>query len=100
MVKDVSKIIRGFDWTRVSWKDREYLTTMVRDVTTARSYLESGSPFSTKFPAAAEFALFNEEKAKNEYRSEFYSSAEAVSHLLTPHPKGRKYWLVWAYNKD
>ena len=58
MVKDVSKIIHGFDWTRVSWKDREYLTTMVRDVTTARSYLESGIPFSTKYPGASEFALF------------------------------------------
>jgi len=100
MVKDVSKIVQGFDWTRVGWKDREYLNSMVRDVTTSRSYLNSGIPFSAKYPAANEFALFNDESIKNDYKNEFYNSAEAASHLLTPHPKGRKYWLVWAYDKD
>ena len=100
MVKDVSKIVQGFEWSRVGWKDREYLNNMVRDVTTSRSYLNSGEPFSTKYPGATEFALFNEESVKNDYKNEFYNAAEATSHLLTPHPKGRKYWLVWAYNKN
>ena len=100
MVKDVSKIVQGFEWSRVGWKDREYLTSMVRDMTTSRSVLESGIPFNVKYPGASEFALFNEESVKDEYKQEFYTSAETVSHLLTPHPKGRKYWLVWAYNKN
>ena len=97
MVKDVAKIVKGFDWNRVSWKDKEYLANMVKETINARSFRCSGVPFETKFPDANDFALFNEENAKNSYSEEFYNSAEVSSHLLTPHPKGRKYWLVWSY---
>ena len=49
------------------------------------------------YPDADDFALFNDEESKNAYKEEFYYSGEQSSHLLTPHPKGRKYWLVWSY---
>jgi|TARA_R110000851_G_scaffold150933_2_gene291991 hypothetical protein len=100
MVKDVSKIVKGFQWDRVSWKDREYLIGMVNDTINSKSVRASGIPFSTKYQDANEFALFNDESSKNEYKDEFYNADETASHLLTPHPKGRKYWLVWAYNKS
>ena len=98
MVKDVAKIVKGFDWNRVSWKDKEYLTNMVKEVINSRSVNCSGIPFDIKYPSANEFALFNDEQAKDSYKEEFYDAAEAASHLLTPHPRGRKYWLVWGYD--
>ena len=59
MTKDVAKIVEGFDWNRVSWKDKE---------------------------------------AKDSYKNEFYNAGETASHLLSPHPRGRKYWLVWGFD--
>ena len=96
MIKDISKIVKGFDWNRVSWKDKEYLVNMVKETVNARSVKCSGIPFETMYPDADDFALFNDEESKNAYKEEFYYSGEQSSHLLTPHPKGRKYWLVWS----
>ena len=100
MIKDITKIIKGFDWNRVSWKDKEYLINMVKDTINARSVKASGIPFEIMYPDAGDFALFNDPIAKDLYREEFYNSAEQVTHLLFPHPRGRKYWLVWSYIKD
>ena len=100
MVKDISKIVKGFDWNRVSWRDKEYLTNMVKETINERSYKCSGIPFSQKFPHAGDFALFNSETARDSYMNEFYNAEFISSHLLTPHPKGRKYWLVWSYSLE
>jgi len=97
MIKDVAKIVKGFDWNRVGWKDREYLINMVKETVNARSVNCSGVPFNIKYPDAGHFALFNSEKSKDSYKDEFYNAGESASHLLTPHPKGRKYWLIWSY---
>ena len=93
MVKDISKIVKGFDWNRVSWRDKEYLSNMVKD--TVKS---TGISFDQTYPDAGDFALFNNEKSKDHYMDEFYHAACISSHLLTAHPRGRKYWLVWSYN--
>ena len=98
MIKEVESIVQGFDWKRVSWQDKEYLVNMVHDTINSKSYLASGVPFSAMFNDADNFALFNNEDAKNAYVNEFYYASERTSHLLTPHPKGRKYWLVWSYS--
>lgn len=100
MIKDVSKIVKGFDWNRVSWKDKEYLINMVKNTINARSVKDTGIPFETTYPGASDFAIFNDKLAKNIYKEEFYDSGEQSSHLLYPHPRGRKYWLVWSYIKN
>jgi len=100
MSKDVSKFVKGFDWSRVSWKDKEYLSNMFKETINARSVNASGVPFETMYPDAGDYALFNDKIAKDAYKKEFYHAAEQSSHLLFPHPKGRKYWLVWSYVKD
>ena len=100
MVKDVAKVVKGFDWKRVSWPDREYLINMVKDITKSRSVRDTGIPFNDMFPDAGEFALFNDKATKDAYKGSFYDADEMSSHLLSPHPKGRKYWLVWAFNKN
>ena len=100
MSRDVSKVVKGFDWSRVSWKDKEYLSNMFKETINARSVKDTGIPFDKMYPDAANFALFNDEAAKNLYKEEFYNAAEQSSHLLFPHPRGRKYWLVWSYDKD
>tara|TARA_Y100000310_G_C20515178_1_gene730837 strand:- start:144 stop:443 length:300 start_codon:yes stop_codon:yes gene_type:complete len=99
MIKDVSKIVKGFDWKRVSWPDREYLINMVYETINSRSYRESGRPFINIFPDAGDYALFNCIKAVKRYREEFYNTEVAASHLLHPHPKGRKYYFVWSYSR-
>jgi hypothetical protein len=100
MSQDVSKFVKGFDWNYVSWKDKEYLSNMYKDLINSKSVRASGVPFSTMFPYAEDFALFNDERAKNAYKEQFYYTGEQSSHLLFPHPKGRKYWLVWSYDKN
>jgi len=100
MSKDVSKLAKGFDWSRVSWKDKEYLSTMYKEAINARSYQATGIPFTTMYPEAEDFAIFNDPAAKDLYKEKFYHSAEQATHLLFPHPRGRKYWLVWSYVKD
>ena len=72
ITKNITKIVKGFDWNRVSWKDREYLTNMVKEVINSRSVNCSGIPFNTKYPGANEFALFKDEQAKDSYKEEFY----------------------------
>ena len=64
MIKDVQRIVKGFDWNRVSWKDKEYLTNMVKDTINARSVKQTGIPFETKYPDAGDFALFNDKVIK------------------------------------
>ncbi len=98
MVKDIAKIVKGFDWNRVSWKDKEYLTNMVKETINARSVNCTGISFDSMYPGASNFALFNNERSKNSYKEEFYHAEEVKSHLLFPHPKGRTYWLVWGYD--
>ena len=98
MKQEVEKIVKGFDWNRVSWYDKEYLGAMVNDTINSMSYKQSGISFEKTYPEADDFALFNDEQAKDSYKEEFYDAAEAASHLLTPHPRGRKYWLVWGYD--
>ena len=98
MVKDISKIVKGFDWNRVSWRDKEYLSNMVKETVNERSVKNTGIPFNQTYTDAGDFALFNNEKAKDRYMDEFYNAAYTVSHLLTAHPRGRQYWLVWSYN--
>jgi hypothetical protein len=100
ITRNISKIVKGFDWNRVSWKDKEYLTSMVKDTIYTRSVKASGVPFQTKYPAAGDYALFNDQSTKEAYKKEFYNTGEQSSHFLFPHPKGRKYWLVWSYVKD
>tara|TARA_Y100001963_G_scaffold71949_1_gene100010 strand:- start:262 stop:576 length:315 start_codon:yes stop_codon:yes gene_type:complete len=97
---EISKIVKGFDWNRVSWKDKEYLSNMLKETINSRSVNCSGIPFNQKYPGAGDFALFNNEQSKNSYKNEFYHSGEVASHLLTPHPKGRKYWIVWGYSLE
>ena len=100
MIKDIAKIVKGFDWNRVSWKDKEYLINMVKETINERSVKCTGIPFDQMYPDADDFALFNNNKAKDSYKEEFYHSADTTSHLLTPHPSGRKYWLVWSYTPN
>ena len=95
--QDVEKIVKGFDWNRVSWFDKEYLSTMIYDTINAKSYKETGRSFDQTYPHASDFALFNDEKARNRYESEFYHTSHMSSHLLNRHPKGRTYWFVWSY---
>jgi len=97
MKQEVEKIVKGFDWNRVSWYDKEYLAAMVNDTINSMSYKQTGISFEKTYPDASDFALFNDEKSKTKYKSEFYHSGEMSSHLLKAHPKGRKYWLVWSY---
>ena len=85
--QDVEKIVKGFDWNRVSWFDKEYLSGMIHDTVNAMSFRETGQSFT----------LFNDEKAVQRYTSEFYNTALQASHLLNRHPKGRKYYFVWSY---
>ena len=98
MIKDVTKIVKGFDWNRVSWRDKEYLSNMVKETVNERSVKSTGIPFNKTYPDAGDFALFNNEKSKDRYMDEFYNAACTASHLLNPHPRGRKYWFVWSYN--
>tara|TARA_R110000851_G_scaffold235766_1_gene388356 strand:- start:458 stop:805 length:348 start_codon:yes stop_codon:yes gene_type:complete len=95
--QDVEKIVKGFDWNRVSWFDKEYLSGMIHDTVNAMSFRETGQSFNNTFPEAGDFALFNDEKAVQRYTSEFYNTALQASHLLNRHPKGRKYYFVWSY---
>ena len=100
MKHDLEKIVKGFDWKRVSWFDKEYLAAMVNETITSMSYKASGLPFDKKYPDAGDFAIFNDEKARDRYKAEFYNSAHMGSHLLSNHPKGRKYWFVWSYSPE
>ena len=94
----VEQICQGFDWNRVSWRDKEYLTTMVNDTINAKSFKDTGISFDQTYPAADDFVLFNNKEAAEQYASEFYHSGMMSSHLLYSHPKGRKYWLVWSFS--
>ena len=99
MVKEVEGIVKDFDWKRVSWQDKEYLANLVQETINSRNYRSKGGSFSDQYPDAGDYALFNCIKAVKRYREEFYNSGVASSHLLTPHPKGRKYYFVWSYSK-
>ena len=100
MKHDLEKIVKGFDWKRVSWYDKEYLAAMVNDTITAMSYKDQGISFEKMYPDAGDFALFNDEKARDRYKAEFYHTSHMASHLLNKHPKGRKYWFVWSYTPE
>ena len=65
MIKDIAKIVKGFDWNRVSWKDKEYLINMVKETINERSVKCTGIPFDQMYPDADDFALFNNNKAKD-----------------------------------
>ena len=97
MKQELEKIVKGFDWNRVSWYDKEYLAAMVNDTINSRSYKAKGIPFEQKYPDAGDYALFNDENSCKRYLGEFYHSDSIASHLLNKHPKGRKYWLAWSY---
>ena len=97
MKQDLEKIVKGFDWKKVPWYDKEYLAAMVNDTINAMSYKDKGIPFDRLYPEANDFALFNDEGAKNRYEAEFYHADHIASHLLNSHKKGRKYWFVWSY---
>ena len=98
MIKDINKIVKDFEWKRVSWPDREYLTNMIHDTLNSRNFLEKGGAFTDQYPDAQEFALFNCPKVAKRYRDEFYNTGCISSHLLHPHPRGRKYYFVWTYS--
>ena len=97
MKQQVEKMVKGFDWNRVSWYDKEYLSAMVNDTINAMSFKDTGKSFDQTYPEAGDFALFNDEQARDRYKAEFYHASHMASHLLNKHPKGRKYWLVWSY---
>ena len=99
MIKEIEGIVKDFDWKRVSWQDREYLTSLIHETLNSRNFRAKGGSFADQYPQAGEYALFNCIKAVNRYREEFYSTDYASSHLLAPHPKGRKYYFVWCYSK-
>ena len=46
MIKDITKIVKGFDWNRVSWRDKEYLSNMVKETVNERSVKNTGIPFN------------------------------------------------------
>jgi len=100
MKQDIEKIVRGFDWNRVGWRDKEYLTAMVNDTISSKSFKDSGQSFDQKYPGAGDFVLFNNKNAASSYGEEFYHAASMASHYLHPHPKGRKYWLVWSFTPN
>ncbi len=97
MKHQVEKIVKGFDWKKVPWHDKEYLAAMVNDTVNAMSFKDTGKSFDQTYPSASDFALFNDIQARDDYENEFYNAANIGSHLLNPHKRGRKYWLVWSY---
>ena len=99
MIKEVENIVKDFTWHRVSWQDREYIVNHVHETINSKNYRAKGGSFEDQYPESNDYALFNNEDEKNAYVNEFYYTSERSSHLLTPHPKGRKYWFVWSYTK-
>ena len=57
MIKDITKIVKGFDWNRVSWRDKEYLSNMVKETVNERSVKNTGIPFNQTYTDAGDFAL-------------------------------------------
>ena len=100
MKQQVEKIVKGFDWRKIPWYDKEYLSAMVNDTINAMSYKDTGKSFDQTYPDANDFALFNNQDARDDYENEFYHADHIASHLLNPHKKGRKYWLVWSYSPE
>ena len=99
MIKEVENIVKDFTWHRVSWQDREYIVNHVHETINSKNYRAKGGSFEDQYPESNDYALFSCKKAAQRYSDEFFNSDMSGTHLLTPHPKGRKYWFVWSYTK-
>ena len=95
--QDTESIVKDFDWNRVSWQDKEYLSGMIHETINSRNFRAKGRSFEDLYPDHGDYALFNCPKTAVRYSDEFYNTGTVVSHLLHPHPRGRKYYFVWSY---
>ena len=84
-----------FDMKKLPSVDQEYLRTMVFETIGQRSVKSSGLAFTSKYPNADNFTLFNNKEVMLNYMLDFNGKyASTASHLL----EGKKFWFAWTHS--
>jgi len=84
-----------FDIKKLPAVDQEYLRTMVFETVNQKSVKSSGMPFTSMYPDADNFTLFNNKAVMLNYMLDFNGKyASTASHLL----EGKKFWFAWTYS--
>ena len=83
-----------FEMKKLNSCDQEYLRTMVFETIGERSVKNTGKPFTSMYPNAKNFTLFDDEYTMLNYMSNYSGNyANVASHLLD----GHKYYFAWTY---